>query len=920
MAKKIIIAELDINVDELIKSTVNVKKELDDLKEKQKALTSLGETSSAQFVQNASDLKLLQSAYTQNVKAITDNSQAIADGINKQDLMTLALNEEVTTRNEAMAQNKILTKLRNDVNVTTAEGAAELKLLNDKIDQNNNFLTENSDQLTKQKMNIGNYGSALDGLDSILAKFGVNGAEARNVVQGFTSTVSKGASDVTDFANNVGNGISKLIGFKTQSMLAAEQQATTNVATTAGTTANTALAESQVATAAATNVTTLSLRGFALALAATGIGLIVIAVGLLVNYFKDFDPLLDKIERGFAALGAVVNVLSTAFASLFLSSEKNSGSFDNLGNKMANAANAAMKLKAAQQDLEDLQKSSVLTNAQLAQQGELALIMSKDKSKTEAERIALLKEAEAIEVRRFKINEALAKQELANAIEAAVQKAQADNRVTQQSIENLKLRGTAYANFLLQEGILTEKEVEAITKAETAIVGVKSESQKILEKNINTQNKLIDDQQEKRLKANEDAKKDEADRIARQQKRLDDLVKIKENEADFYKETNRFREEDLSKATDFAKKDLDVLKEKLKAKQLTQLEYDTEVLRINNDLTAKKTEIENAELEKTKEFEQRKKDLRNEIELQKVTDEEANALLKITQDLEKDILEIDSLKLSIEQKDQLKKDLAEKYTLDAEAIAQRGAAKLAKITADATISEINYTKTKNEALLGLAGQLSKQLIGMLGDSVGAQIAGIALDAILQVAKLNIATSSAVAINTANGVALAVPTANASVTAAGVLNAGLLANSRVQQAVILGSAALAAGQKIVDKKFAGGGVVVQGASHDNGGIPIHVGGKYFGEMQGGELLSVLNKGATNQLMAFNQAFGDSDVNANNPVGFMAGGGILATAVTSQSPDFNQIVKAIESIPAPIVSVQDIILETNNRVSLVEMANS
>ena len=63
MANKITIAELDLDVNSLIKSTTDVKAVIDQLREAQKQLTKDGDTASEQFVQNSADLKVLTQAY-----------------------------------------------------------------------------------------------------------------------------------------------------------------------------------------------------------------------------------------------------------------------------------------------------------------------------------------------------------------------------------------------------------------------------------------------------------------------------------------------------------------------------------------------------------------------------------------------------------------------------------------------------------------------------------------------------------------------------------------------------------------------------------------------------------------------------------------------------------------------------------------
>lgn len=78
--------------------------------------------------------------------------------------LTEALNQQAKSIKEAREQNKLLTKVRNEINVTTKEGVEQLNRLNAKIDANNRLIKQNGDAALKQKMNIGNYASALDGL------------------------------------------------------------------------------------------------------------------------------------------------------------------------------------------------------------------------------------------------------------------------------------------------------------------------------------------------------------------------------------------------------------------------------------------------------------------------------------------------------------------------------------------------------------------------------------------------------------------------------------------------------------------------------------------------------------------------------------------------------------------------------------
>jgi hypothetical protein len=154
---KIVIAELDIDINALLKSTSDLKKEIDALKNTQKDLTASGDKSSEAFVQNEAVLKSLNGAYSSNIKVIQESGKATQTQAVQSDLLSMALNTEATSIAEARQQNQMLNKLRNETNATTVEGQAQITALNAKLDENNNFIKQNGDQYLQQKINIGNY-------------------------------------------------------------------------------------------------------------------------------------------------------------------------------------------------------------------------------------------------------------------------------------------------------------------------------------------------------------------------------------------------------------------------------------------------------------------------------------------------------------------------------------------------------------------------------------------------------------------------------------------------------------------------------------------------------------------------------------------------------------------------------------------
>lgn len=78
--------------------------------------------------------------------------------------LTTATKEEANSINALTAQNKELIKERNALNLSTVEGRKRLDEINLQLDKNNQRIKDNVSGLEKQRLNIGNYRSALEGI------------------------------------------------------------------------------------------------------------------------------------------------------------------------------------------------------------------------------------------------------------------------------------------------------------------------------------------------------------------------------------------------------------------------------------------------------------------------------------------------------------------------------------------------------------------------------------------------------------------------------------------------------------------------------------------------------------------------------------------------------------------------------------
>ena len=103
-------------------------------------------------------------ALTEKKKAIKDKIKAEQDSKKSTESLVTVLKKEARTEKEAAAQNKKLITMRKQLDVTTKKGAKSIEMINKTVDKNNRLLQKNASALGKQKMNIGNYSSALSGL------------------------------------------------------------------------------------------------------------------------------------------------------------------------------------------------------------------------------------------------------------------------------------------------------------------------------------------------------------------------------------------------------------------------------------------------------------------------------------------------------------------------------------------------------------------------------------------------------------------------------------------------------------------------------------------------------------------------------------------------------------------------------------
>lgn len=567
----------------------------DEYKENEKLLQDLNE-SEKQLYKNQQNVIISQGRVRQEITATTTQLKAYMNAEAQQQTLAqsanTALQRQITSINEARASNTELLRVRNQLNPAIKEEATLITQLNQRLDSNNAFIKENASEYEKQKINIGNY---TESIKDAISESGVFGGKLQEVTQVFNTF-----SPIFNTINqDIKNTINQLNIFGTSSEEAGEQ--TRN---NAEGTQQLSLAQRDLA--GGFNVATGAARVFTLALAATGIGLIIGAIVLLIGYFKTFDPLIDGIEQAFSAVGAAVRTLQQGLVSIF-SSFQNLGKFlanpiaglKDLAGAMGEAASAAADLKERQQELEDAQRIQSVANKK--QEGEInrLILQSKDRSKTEQERIDLLNRAEKINQDNFKQNQKLSQEQTDTAIEAA----RISGQLTDNEIKNLQRLGTAYAVKLLNEGKITEDEVKLIEDAESQKIEIYNRSTAEQEKIINRRNAQIEKQEADAKKAAEDLAKRQEKAIEAEKKRSEVAIKAMQTELDYYLESQGERkksmQDQLAIDKEVMKQSLAINKAEFDAKKLTRREYELANLEVTNEFASKQVDatIENANIE-----------------------------------------------------------------------------------------------------------------------------------------------------------------------------------------------------------------------------------------------------------------------------------------------------------------------------------
>lgn len=272
---------------------------------------------------------------------------------------------------------------------------------------------------------------------------------------------------------------------------------------------------------AAINANVVAMGALKIAIAATGIGLLIVALGSLYAYFKKTDEgavMLEGITKGlgiamkaltqivaglgewmvkafenpkeallelgdlilnnlinrFKAFGVILDGVLNAdmekilngTAQLATGVENLASKAKDLGKEFQGAMKAGMDLAVMMDELDEAETKNITTSAKLEEQITKLLLQSKDRTKTETERIALLDRASQLETKKLQGDIAIAQQKL---------------NIAQKELDSIAKTDAAY-----------DEAARKRAEAEASLVGLRTESINLQEKIINRRNALLD--------------------------------------------------------------------------------------------------------------------------------------------------------------------------------------------------------------------------------------------------------------------------------------------------------------------------------------------------------------------------------------------------------------------------------------------
>ncbi len=843
--------EADIDVDGVIKKSVELKEETIKLRQDLKALKITVGENNEEYIRKEARLKSVRREYNLNQKQVQNLSDTNGELLTVQQKLTTALDKEVKSVTGAIKNNKELRTLRNDIDVTTREGAEAVEQLNKKIDENTELIKENSSALERLKLNIGNYKEDIKGAFDELNIFngGLSGfieranaaGGAGNLVSNSIKGMTKGLIGLTKatvafILTPIGALLAVLVGafLLVRNAMNRSEEATNKInkifAIFSGIINKVLQALEPLGEFLIDGI----VAGFELAAAAADKAIGIISSGLKL---LGFDDAAESVEGWYGEMKvAVKQAQALADAQARLEKEQRKAQLVQLeyqrdAEKLRQIRdNENLSIRERIQANEEL---GIVLQKQLAEElriAQLALEVANLRIEAEGETTEALDEQAEAMTRIADIQERITGQEseqLTNRV--ALQKEAAD-KAKELADKAIAEQEAQLELFLQQQGIRAKSYEEQLKILEETY----RRELEIVEANLKNRNLTETEAEAERLRLKNELLQERNDLITDQaQRELDIYIQMNQSKIDsdlyFSEESLRIEEERLNNIRD---KQQEFFEEQLELGKINQQDYNDAINKINEENRIALEEAQTARDEAQKE-----KDL-IDLENKRIADQE----------LFESEFERRAEQLEIQRQQEIAN--AEKTGADVNIINEKFAKFRKILERDVNQFKIQQNARTFEMISALLGQESN--LGKI----------VALTAIAN----NTIQKATEAFNIA------------SVLAANPLTAALAPNAYVQAGLIVAQGALQA-TKIVAPKLEKGGVIdIGGKRHSAGGTKF-VGddGTAF-EAEQGEKLFVLNRAASAAiapvLSQYNQKYGGAALSTRSS--YLAAGGEVLRA--------------------------------------------
>jgi len=250
---------------------------------------------------------------------------------------------------------------------------------------------------------------------------------------------------------------------------------------------------------------------------------IVGAITGLVAMLKTFTPVVEKVQQKWAGLTAGFDTFKNSVLGWITGNKSFKESFTRLGESMRDAAAAARGLKATEQDLEDQQILLELSNANLQNQIDRLLLQSRDRTKTEKERLKAIDDAMKLEQQRFEQTKKVNDDEVRMAEKALAIKL----GITEEELRNIGVAGAMKKNGAQ---VNADKEIDILKQAYLKRASIEGQNIQLAEKTQNRRNQIIE-ASESGIEKTKQKEKELWDEIKKNEKDARDIML--ENEKEF---------------------------------------------------------------------------------------------------------------------------------------------------------------------------------------------------------------------------------------------------------------------------------------------------------------------------------------------------------------------------------------------------